>query len=81
MNIQTVSDVASIDTYTMIGITIVIAFVVFALGVLVTTSIGCLVKNRSKVSLHQPAREPSVYGMIETDKKIITAIEVKANSA
>ena len=72
---------ASIDTSTIIGITIAIAFVVFfSMGVLVATSIGCLVKKKPEVSPH-PAMEPSVYEMIETDQKIITAIEVEANSA
>ena len=36
-----------------------------------TTCIGCMVKTRSKVTLHHPdpALEPSVYEMIETDQK------------
>ena len=73
---------ASIDNYTIIGITIVISFVVFfSLGVLVTTSIGCMVKKRSKVTLHHPALEPSVYEMINKDQKKTTTIDMEANSA
>ena len=78
------ANLASIDTYTTIGITIVISFVVFfSLGVLVTTCISCMVKTRSKVTLHHldPALEPSVYEMIETDQKKIKAIALEANSA
>ena len=72
----------SIATSTIIGITIVISFVVFfSLGVLVATCIGYMVKKRSKVTLHHPALEPSVYEIIETDQKKITAIKVEANSA
>ena len=75
---------ASIDMYYIIGITIIISFVVFfSLGVLVTTCIGCMVKTRSKVTLHHPnpAMEPSVYEMIKTDQKKIKAIELEVNSA
>ena len=76
------ANVASIDTYTIIGITIVISFVAFfSLGVLVTTRIGCMVKKRSKVTLHHPALGPSVYEMIETHQNIIKAIELVVNSA
>ena len=55
---------ASIDTYTIIGITIVISFVFFSLGVLVTTCVCFMVKRRSKVTLRHAALEPSVYEMI-----------------
>eukprot|EP00731_Ephydatia_muelleri_P035698 Em0149g4a len=75
---------ASIDMGYIIGITIIISFVVFfSLGVLVTTCIGCMVRTRSKVTLHHPnpALEPSVYEMIKTDQKKIKAIELEANSA
>ena len=75
---------ASIDTYSIIGLTIAIAFVVFfSLGVLVATCIGCVVKKRSTVTLpHQPALlEPLVYEMIESDQKKIATIKVKINSA
>ena len=73
---------ASIDTYTIIGITIVISFVAFfSLGVLVTTFIGCMVKKRSKVTLHHPALEPSVYEMIDTDQKKTITIDRETNSA
>ena len=75
---------ASIDMYYIIGITIIISFVVFfSLGVLVTTCFGCMVKTRSKVTLHHPnpALEPSVYEMIETDQNRIKAIELEVNSA
>ena len=76
------ANVASIDTYTIIGITIVISFVVFfSLGVLVTTCIGYMVKTRTKVTLHHPALERSVFEMIETDQKKIKAIELEVNSA
>ena len=76
------ANMASINTYAIIGITIVISFVVFfSLGVLVSTCIGCMVKERSKVTLHHPAPEPSVYEMVDSNQKKITAIEVKANSA
>ena len=78
------ANLASIDTYITIGITIVISFVVFfSLGVSVTTCIGCMVKTRSKVTLHHPnpAMEPSVYEMTETNEKKIKAIELEANSA
>eukprot|EP00731_Ephydatia_muelleri_P003592 Em0001g3592a len=60
------ANMASIDTYIFIGITIAISFVVFfSLGVLVTTCIGCMVKTRSKVTLHHPAMESTAYEMIE----------------
>ena len=74
---------ASIDTYSIIGLTIAIAFVVFfSLGVLVATCIGCVVKKRSTVTLNQPTLlEPLVYEMIESDQKKITTIKVKINSA
>ena len=73
---------ASIDTYIIIGITIAISFVVFfSLGVLVTTCIGCMVKTRSKVTLHHPAMESTAYEMIESMQKKITAIEVEPNFA
>ena len=76
------ANMASIDTYIIIGITIAISFVVFfSLGVLVTTCIGCMVKTRSKVTLHHPAMESTTYEMIESMQKKITAIEVEPNSA
>ncbi|KAL5515830.1 hypothetical protein EMCRGX_G001054 [Ephydatia muelleri] len=72
----TTSNLASIDIYYIIGITIVTSFLVFfSLGVLVTTCICCMKKMKSKVTLPHPALEPSVYEMIETDKKRIKAIE------
>ena len=48
-----------------------------------TTSICCMAKTRSKVTLHHPdpVLEPSVYEMIKTDQKKIKAIELEANSA
>ena len=84
VSFSSAANVASIDTYTIIGITIVISFVAFfSLGVLVTTRIGCMVKTRSKVTLHHPdpALGPSVYEMIETHQNIIKAIELVVNSA
>eukprot|EP00731_Ephydatia_muelleri_P002234 Em0001g2234a len=78
----TTSNLASIGTHTIIGITIGISFVVFfCLGVLVTTCIGCMVKTRSKVTLHHPAMKPSAYEMIENSQKTMTAPEVEPNSA
>eukprot|EP00731_Ephydatia_muelleri_P003888 Em0002g64a len=80
----TTPDMASIDTYTTIGITIVISFVVFfSLGVSLATCIGCMMKTRSKVkvTLPHPALEPSTYEMIETDQKKTTSIKIEANSA
>ena len=42
-----------------------------------------MVKTRSNITLHHldPALEPSVYEMIETDQKKIRAIALEANSA
>ncbi|KAL5516976.1 hypothetical protein EMCRGX_G002436 [Ephydatia muelleri] len=78
----TTSNLASIGTHTIIGITIGISFVVFfCLGVLVTTCIGCMVKTRSKVTLHHTAMKPSAYEMIENSQKTMTAPEVEPNSA
>ena len=72
----------SIDTYNIIGITIVISFVVFfSLGVLVTTCIVCMMKKKSKVTLHHPAVEPSVYEMVDTDPKKTATVDMDANSA
>ena len=45
------------------------------------TFIGCMVKKKSKGTLHQPAMESSVYEMVETDKIGAAAIEVEANSS
>ena len=78
------ANMASIDTYTTIGITIVISFVVFfSLGVLVAICIGCMVKTRSKfkVTLPHPVLEPSMYEIIETDQKKTTSMKIEANSA
>ena len=73
---------ASIDTYTIIGITIFISFVVFfSLGVLVTMSMGYMVKKRSKETLHHAAVQPSVYEMINTDQKKTATIDMEASSA
>ena len=74
---------ASIDTYTIIGITIVISVVFFSLGVLVTTCICCMAKTRFKVTLHHPdpAMEPSVCEMTETNGKEIKTIDLEVNSA
>ena len=66
----------------IIGITIVISFVVFfSLGVLVTTCIGCMVKTRSKVTLHHPAMESPVYEMTDSNEEKTKAIDLEANSA
>eukprot|EP00731_Ephydatia_muelleri_P002271 Em0001g2271a len=78
----TTSNLASIGTHAIIGITIGISFVVFfSLGVLVSTCIGCMVKTRSKVTLYHPAMKPSAYEMIENSQKTMTAPEVEPNSA
>ena len=74
---------ASIDTYTIIGITIAISFIVFfSLGMLMGTCIGCCtVKKRPKVTRHHPDSEPLSFEMIKTHQKKIAAIEMEANSA
>ena len=46
-----------------------------------TTCIGCMVKTRSKVTLHHPAMKPSAYEMIENSQTKMTAPEVEPNSA
>ena len=84
MFVFSAANLVSIDMYYIIGITVVISFVVFfSLGVLVTTCIGCMVKTRSKVTLHHPnpALEPSIYEMTETHQNRIKAIELEVNSA
>ena len=84
MFVFSAANLVSFDMYYIIGITIIISFVVFfSLGVSVTTCIGCMVKTRSKVTLHHPdpAMEPSVYEMIKTDQNRIKAIELEVNSA
>ena len=84
MFVFSAANLVSIDMYYIIGITVVISFVVFfSLGVSVTTCIGCMVKTRSKVTLHHPnpALEPSVYEMTETHQNRIKAIELEVNSA
>ena len=73
--------VTAIDTYSVIGITIGTSFVVFfSLGVMVASCICCVVKMRSKVTLHQSAMAPSVYEMMGADQKV-AAFEVETNSA
>ena len=48
-----------------------------------TTCICCMAKTRSKVTLHHPnpAMEPSIYEMTETNEKKIKAIDLEVNSA
>ena len=67
----------------IIGVTTAVSFVVFfSLGVMLTMSIGCVLKTKTKVAIHQPTLELSAYDTIDTDqKKIKHDVEVKTNSA
>ena len=46
-----------------------------------TTCIGCMVKTRSKVTLHHPAMESPVYEMTDSNEEKTKAIDLEVNSA
>lgn len=70
------SEIDSYIFYTVIGILIGTSFVVF-FSLFVAM---CILKKRSKVSLHHPAMEPSSYEMVGVGQKV-SEIEVETNSA